>query len=94
MIPDLDIYRSAKLLVKRHGADAPIQATMREELQRAERVQGEPTALHGRYHRLSKRDVGPSMATGRGDGGSVCVAKAIGKSATVGRGRAALFTKR
>ncbi len=29
MIPDLDIYRSAKLLVKRHGADAPIQATMR-----------------------------------------------------------------
>ena len=36
MIPDLDIYRSANLLVKRHGVDAPIQATMREELQRAE----------------------------------------------------------
>ncbi len=31
MIPDLDIYRSAKLLVKRHGADAPIQATMRAD---------------------------------------------------------------
>ncbi len=29
MIPDLDIYRSANLLVKRHGVDAPIQATMR-----------------------------------------------------------------
>ncbi len=31
MIPDLDIYRSANLLVKRHGADAPIQATMRAD---------------------------------------------------------------
>ncbi len=31
MIPDLDIYRSANLLVKRHGADAPIQATLRAD---------------------------------------------------------------
>ncbi len=29
MIPDLDIYRSANVLVKRHGADAPIHAAMR-----------------------------------------------------------------
>ncbi len=29
MIPDLDIYRSANVLVKRHGQDAPIQAAMR-----------------------------------------------------------------
>ncbi len=28
MIPDLDIYRSANLLVKRHGQDAPIHAAM------------------------------------------------------------------
>ncbi len=27
-VSDLDIYRSAKLLVKRHGAEAPIHATM------------------------------------------------------------------
>ena len=25
MIPDLDIYRSANLLVKQHGEDAPIR---------------------------------------------------------------------
>ena len=31
MIPALDIYRSANLLVKRHGADAPIQAIMRAD---------------------------------------------------------------
>ena len=31
MTSDLDIYRSAKLLVKRHGPDAPIQAAMRAD---------------------------------------------------------------
>ena len=31
MIPDLDIYRAANLLVKRHGADAPIHAAMRAD---------------------------------------------------------------
>ena len=29
MIPDLDIYRSAQLLVKQHGEDAPIYAIMK-----------------------------------------------------------------
>ena len=29
MIPDLDIYRSANLLVKQHGEDAPIEVAMR-----------------------------------------------------------------
>ncbi len=29
MIPDLDIFRSANVLVKQHGEDAPIHATMR-----------------------------------------------------------------
>ena len=28
MIPDLDIYRSAHVLVKQHGQDAPIHAAM------------------------------------------------------------------
>ena len=28
MILDLDIYRSAAVLVKQHGSDAPIQAAM------------------------------------------------------------------
>ena len=31
MIPGLDIYRSANLLVKRHGEDAPIHAAMRAD---------------------------------------------------------------
>ncbi len=31
MIPDLDIYRSANVLVKRHGEEAPIQAAMRAD---------------------------------------------------------------
>ncbi len=31
MIPDLDIYRSANVLVKQHGPDAPIQAAMRAD---------------------------------------------------------------
>ncbi len=31
MTPDLDIYRSAKLLVKQHGDDAPIHAAMRAD---------------------------------------------------------------
>ncbi len=31
MIPDLDIYRSANVLVKHHGADAPIHAAMRAD---------------------------------------------------------------
>ncbi len=31
MVPDLDIYRSANLLVKHHGQDAPIEAAMRAD---------------------------------------------------------------
>ncbi|MCH8111938.1 MAG: hypothetical protein IH905_08300 [Proteobacteria bacterium] len=31
MIPDLDIFRSANLLVKRHGEDAPTKAAMRAD---------------------------------------------------------------
>ncbi len=31
MIPELDIYRSANLLVKHHGEDAPIEAAMRAD---------------------------------------------------------------
>ncbi len=31
MTSDLDIYRSANLLVKQHGEDAPIHATMRAD---------------------------------------------------------------
>ncbi len=30
-IPDLDIYRSAQVLVKQHGPDAPIEAAMRAD---------------------------------------------------------------
>ena len=31
MIPDLDIYRSAQVLVKQHGENAPIHAAMRAD---------------------------------------------------------------
>ena len=31
MIPDLDIYRSAQVLVKQHGDDAPLEAAMRAD---------------------------------------------------------------
>ena len=31
MIPNLDIYRSAQVLVKQHGQDAPIHAAMRAD---------------------------------------------------------------
>ncbi len=31
MIPNLDIFSSANLLVKRHGQDAPIHAAMRAD---------------------------------------------------------------
>ncbi len=45
VIPDLDIYRSAQVLVKRHGQDAPIHAALRavEELRRAEPGRNERT---------------------------------------------------
>ncbi len=31
MIPEIDIFRVAHLLVKRHGQDAPIEAAMRAD---------------------------------------------------------------
>ena len=31
MIPDLDIYRTAAVLIKQHGQDAPIHAAMRAD---------------------------------------------------------------
>ncbi len=31
MIPDLDIWRSAQVLIKQHGQDAPIHAAMRAD---------------------------------------------------------------
>ena len=31
MVPDLDTYRSANLLVKQHGEDAPIRVAMRAD---------------------------------------------------------------
>ncbi len=41
MIPDLDIYRSAQVLVKRQGQDAPVEAAMRaDELLEAGDLEG------------------------------------------------------
>ena len=41
MIPDLDIYRAAKLLIDQHGEDAPIRAADRaDELLEAGDIEG------------------------------------------------------
>jgi hypothetical protein len=41
MIPDLDIYRAANVLIRQHGEDAPIRAAMRaDELLEAGDVDG------------------------------------------------------
>ena len=41
MTSDLDIYRSAQVLIKRHGEDAPIHAAMRaDELLEAVDLEG------------------------------------------------------
>ncbi len=41
VIPDLDIYRSAQVLIKRHGQDAPIHAALRaDELLEAGDLEG------------------------------------------------------
>ena len=41
MIDEIDLYRSAKLLVDRHGAAAPIEAAMRaDELMDADDMDG------------------------------------------------------
>ncbi len=41
MIPDLDIYRSAHVLVKHHGPDAPVHAAMNADamLEKGDSVQ-------------------------------------------------------
>ncbi len=31
MIPDIDIYRAANVIIKQHGQDAPIEAAMRAD---------------------------------------------------------------
>ncbi len=50
MIPDLDIYRSAQVLVKHHGQDAPIHAAMRAD---AMLEAGDPDA-HAVWKRILK----------------------------------------
>ena len=49
MIPELDIYRTANLLVKQHGAEATIHAAMRADamLDRGD-IDGERVWLGGR----------------------------------------------
>jgi hypothetical protein len=44
MIPELDIYQSANLIIKQHGQDAPIHAAMRaDELLEAGDLNGAET---------------------------------------------------
>ncbi len=63
MIPDLDIYRSANLLVKQHGEDAPIEAAMRvDAMLEAGDLDG-----YGTWRRIL-RAVGVLQGTGPGVG--------------------------
>ena len=59
MIPDLDIWRSANLLVKRHGQDAPIHAAMRADamLEAGEGVLG-LVGVFGAIQRVRSRCTG------------------------------------
>ncbi len=51
MIPDLDIYRTANILVKQHGQDAPIHAAMRaDELLEAGDMEGCVVLRRGYWH--------------------------------------------
>ena len=52
MIPAVDIWRAAKLLVDQHGADAPIRAAQRaDELLAAGDIEGRATAGSERAER-------------------------------------------
>ncbi len=46
MIPDLGIYRSANVLVTRHGQDAPIHAAMRADAMLTLELWQMPPGLH------------------------------------------------
>ncbi len=66
MISDLDIYRSAQVLLKRHGPDAPIQAAMRaDELLEAGDLDG-----YAVWKRIVKA-VGELLSKERPDGAPV-----------------------
>ncbi len=64
MIPDLDIYRSANVLVKQHGQDAPIHAAMRADAM-LERADLDGYAVWKRVLRaveeLQRREPGPGV---------------------------------
>ncbi len=65
MIPDLDIYRSAQVLVKQHGADAPVHAAMQaDELLEAGDLEGCATwkRILRAVEDLQRAEPGPEMA--------------------------------
>ncbi len=58
MIPDIDIYRVANLLVKRHGQDAPIEAAMR-----ADKRPGKGEGQHFCRRHMTKGQLTMAVAT-------------------------------
>ncbi len=66
MIPHLDIFRSAQVLVKRHGPDAPIPAAMRAD---AMLEKGDPDG-YAVWKRIVKA-VGELLSKERPDGATV-----------------------
>ncbi len=65
MIPDLDIYRTANILVKQHGEDAPIQAAMRADAM-LERADLDGCAVWRRVLRAVGEFRGRTQRLGRG----------------------------
>ena len=63
MLPDLDIYRSANVLVKRHGESAPIEAAKRAD---AMLEKGDLDG-HAAWRRIL-RAIGGTAKTGPGAG--------------------------
>ncbi len=60
MVPNLDIYRSANVLVKQHGQDAPIHAAMNADaVLEAGDLEIEGTARRG-YGSIARKPASPS----------------------------------
>ena len=61
MIPDLDIYRAAKLLVDQHGEDAPIRAAeLADEMLEAGDIEGAARVQLRSYSAICNRPLGGS----------------------------------
>ncbi len=58
MTSDIDVFRSAQLLVKQHGEDAPIEAAMWADamLESGDRITNRKISTVGRHHEAKATD--------------------------------------